>query len=176
MEDWLDKKEFREACFENHLEYRVLGENRIKFFCSKAPDPSLKKKIISHLPKGWKSVFEECPRQSTINTINSLIDELRMGMSVTSSKRGIEIHLHPPTHVEFPSDLINSLAQIIQSDHYYDRVTIKVNAKIVYGFDRKIADLLASQSGDRPINNDDLLNLKITLETCQTVEDFINSI
>jgi len=176
MEDWIDKKEFREACADHQLDYKLLGDNKITFFCSRTPDPSLKKMIVSHLPKGWKYKFQECPRQSTIDTINTLVNQIRMGMTLSESSHGLEIHLHPPRDVELPQELIESLASLVLNDPYYDVLKIKVNTKVVYGFDRKIADLISSQSGERPINNDDLLNLKISLETCQTVEDFINSI
>ena len=87
------------------------------------------------------------------------------------------------------SDIWQAMAAVLHSDNYVEAYEIKVNGEVMAEWDSRkeaAAAVKAEQEAkavagdttarDKPITDDDLMNLKITLGATQDVNDFINSL
>ena len=84
-----------------------------------------------------------------------------------------------PLIEEEDSPFWEGLVALLKNDPYIEGWKVLLNDKVVREYDKAISDMLAKQTrpvNDRGITNEHILDLRISLETCQDVNDFINSI
>lgn len=175
--DWQLK--LREKCDKYQIEAMVM-DNQLVFVCPKIPDTKIQDEIRSICPSGTQYKFEEGPRVGTMLVIKQIFNQVQghadmiiKDHDLTITAKGDDLCLA----VDSPFTII--LDKVLEADTFVESWKLIVNDQVVVKGDKTIAKIVAKQTRpqrENTFSNDDILNLQITLESCQDVNDFINSL
>ena len=160
----------------------VMIEDQLVLVCPKLPDEETQRKITEGIPNNIPFKFQEGPRVYT----GMYLKMLFQSAGATSAESEIKGHDYlitvtgdTPPLTEEDSKVWQLASDLIKADPFFESWKIVVNGKVMAGYDKRIVKILSEQKKpDRTagFSKDELLNLQITLENCQDVNDFINAI
>ena len=149
-------------------------KKKLLFVCAKTPDNETIATILDLVPKNLECLFIESVKSSTPLELAFLVQQTGGVMTYFEPKEHhVEIQIKgaqlPPTDDPIWSDV----QEILVKDGYADSWEIKINdTKIVY--DAKMARVLESHNiRDRGFTDSDMTDLKIMLESTNTVDEFL---
>ena len=160
------KKELLQKCNMHKIEPK-LGDTVI-FFCPKTVSDDVKIDLVNTLPKDLTYEFITGPKPSTTGRLEALLMQVR-GLSISYSGNDPK---NPIIYVLGVSDenkewFSNEAQRILSNDGFYEGWTIQV------GGEEKKMVALPTAKRDCAILKDDVLNLRITLANCKSIDEFI---
>jgi hypothetical protein len=160
----------------------VMIDDELVLICPKMPDKDVQKKLTEVIPSTTPYKFQEGPRLST-STALKILFQTAGAASADSEIKGHDIVItitgQTPPLIEEESPVWGIAAGILKVDPFIDSWKIKINDKVVSEYNKTVATMIANQKRPERVtsfSNDDILNLQITLENCQDVNDFINAL
>lgn len=184
MPSWFSR-EFNDKCAKLGIEPVMSRDgSAVRFVCPKLPDKKIQDEVLKDVPSEIKSEWKEDMKSSTEGSIQIICEQLR---SVGVLKK-ITVDRPAPHKLKLVLEgredvlakdgpAIETIEEILKLDAYVDCFEIIVNEEKVGSFNRSISTALANRGApDRgKITEDDSVNLKILLETCSSVDDFIKN-
>lgn len=169
------KSSLAKRCLPLNIEPTVEDtKNKVTFYCPIEPKGVDKANLLRILPMTWAYDFQISPKPQTILDLRKFL-EREEGFNLTSSiLDNPKIHLPETVEPRTLRDINNLLA----SDGYYQYWSIFIgdNETPYFLKDEQIRLKMDKEvKRDTPINQDDILNLTIMLETMD-VNEFINSL
>jgi hypothetical protein len=179
--DW--ENELIKICLENGIE-PILGMSGERLLIvPKMPNEDLKQKIREIVPSELQYKFIEGPKIMTTEGLRMILSYC--GVKSAFMKRenhtlNISITSDSPHLTEQDSEVWPVIDKLLTTDAFIEGYEIKVNDKIMATYNRQVEKAIASRTltieRDVCPSKDDILNLRITLENCKDVSDFINSL
>lgn len=173
---------FINACSKYNIE-PVQIDGKMLFICPKMPSEEIQKEILSTFPKPEDVVYKfvEQPRMETMEGLKILFGKAgakHAEMAIEGHTLLINISSDSPVLTETESDAWPVITQILRADPFVEGWVVKVNDTVMSQYDAKLAKMLENHAPERirSITDEDVLNLRISLETAQDVNDFINSL
>jgi hypothetical protein len=148
-------------------------KKKLVFICAKTPDNETLATLLDLVPNNLECLFIETVKSSTPLELAFLVQQSGGVMTFFEPKgHHVEIKIKgslPPTDDPVWADV----QEILVKDGYADSWEIKINdEKIVY--DAKMAREMESHNiRDRGFTDSDLTDLKIMLESTNTVDEFL---
>jgi hypothetical protein len=179
---WYDKT-FRDKCDKYDVEAIIDGNSTLVIFCAKLLDEGSQKDLLLSVPPTQKYMFKESMKTMTAAAVVFHAARLT-GLSMDpapvfeeSKKRPRHVILGLAGEIEKDDPAWEHIQKILEKDKYVESFEIKLNGQALIDWNRKIASELSSRKpAENAITEDDLLNLKISLEASQDVNDFIKQI
>jgi hypothetical protein len=158
----------------------VVTIDKVTFYCPVEPKGETKAQLIQSLPHDLQHEFLIQPKPQTMEAVTILL--LTVGGTVISSYKTLTISL-PETSDTIPiHEIIQDINDILSIDEYFESWSIRVGDQVtIYTLAQAKAQVNVNQelgkhtTRAQAISDDDLLNLKIMLETMD-VSTFISSI
>jgi hypothetical protein len=172
---------FLQICNDNSFDSLLQGKEII-LVVPKMPEESLQAKLKALIPEGFSVEFKEGPRIITTESLRIIIQQAgakEAHLEITGHKVVVTVESNSPALTEQESTVWPMISNLLKADQFITAWKILVNDTVMSEYDCNIAKALAAQT--RPERNccptnDDILNLKISLENSQDVNDFINSL
>ncbi len=143
------------------------------------PSQDIQEKIRSIIPSEVKYEYQESPRVVTTQALKILLAEAHatsVEFHLNKHKVLLEIEGDSPMLTEKDSPAWRAIRNILIQDPFVEAFRVTVNGEIVTEFDPKISEAIKTTiKPEREIgfSTDDIMNLRIDLETCRDVEQFI---
>lgn len=169
-------------CFEHGIEpvqFMTDGTRRIfEAVSARKPDESVTDELKELLGEGVELLLSEGMKPSTYQALTSLYGRLGpVRVEHGSQGRALQVNITGQVMTDDPEGLFQAVDAILIRDGYYDTWTVTVNGEesrtVNLVIDREIA---SRKERDAIINGDDVLNIKIALESTQDVLKFLESI
>jgi hypothetical protein len=152
-----------------------LGQNEVGKTCvvivgAEKLTSALKNAIAEIVPAEVDINFEQGPLISTSMGLRSVLGQ---GFSVDGLKATRSVVIKAKG--EITAEQLDTVNEIVSRDPWPKSWEVWVNGQKVLDINRKLAEEVGKNlaAHTRSLTDDDLLNLKIELERCTTVEDFI---
>jgi hypothetical protein len=148
----------------------------------KMPSQEVQDKLKSIIPPEIKYRYVEGPRLVTTISLRTLFQQIP-GISATVEIKDKEHEMifkidgDAGAFSEEDSQALAFMKSILNADTFVENWKIIVNGTTIY--DSKISKMLAMQvrpERDACPTLDEIMDLRITLENCQTIDEFINSL
>jgi len=161
----------------------IQGQREIVLICPKAPGRKEKAQIASVIPEGLTVKYVEGPKPSSVNTVASILGQSGYQvqrpnpLDVTKRTWHIKAGGGYPGCDEQGIDM-DRLNKALTNDGYLELWDVEINGKIVEACYPKIALEISRNNTirDTVIRQDDLTDLKITLETCKNIDEFLEAL
>jgi len=185
---WLNS-DFNKKCQTHGIE-AVPSEEGIRFVCPKIPAKSVQEDLVKELPAEMKYKWVEDLKKSTISTLDMVFTQLKSSSLLKGAtlKRpsphrfriDFEANERLAEQVEqfFAKDgkAIAHIEEILQKDGYPEYYEISLDGKEITTYSR-IGQVARAQVTDHGVITDsDVIDLRIVLGTCDTVEDFLKQV
>lgn len=173
--------EFNQLCSENAIE-PILDGNKFLLVVPKIPSEEVQRKIRAVVPETINFEYSEGPKMVTTAGLRSLFANAGAQEAMVQIDKHsllITIKSESPLLTEQDSQVWPLVRQFLLADKFVEGWKILVNDTVMSEYNRQLATTLASQTRperDRGFTSDDILNLRITLENCKSVDEFINSL
>jgi hypothetical protein len=132
-----------------------------------------KAEIAGTLPEGVTLKFIAAPKSSTITDIRNLLDSVHAPGEATTEPGSATIRVEG---IEEDHPVWGELSNVLRKDRFFKSWKFIVNGKEMV-VNPKVVDEIEKNARLRArFGDDDMLNLKIALESTQDVNDFINSL
>jgi len=167
------KATLAKRCLPLNIEPTVEG-NKVTFYCPIEPKSIDKATLLRILPMTWEYAFKIAPKPQTILDLYKILEK-EEGFNLSSSVLD-NPKIHLPETIE--PRAVRNINNLFASDGYYQYWTIYIGDNETSHFlkDEQIRLKMDKEvKRDTPINQDDILNLTISLETMD-VNDFINNL
>lgn len=163
-------------------------ENKIILLCSNVPDSDTQKEIINMIPseQGYTCEFKESPKQSTLQQITQIMSNVMgpVAMMMGGLKLSLDKkHLKVEINIELTDNLQlwEQFDELLKKDKFFESWEFVVMGKQVHSYNQLIMEKLNQNFEDtkkfnRYIQEDDILNLKISLGKCETIDEFLQEI
>jgi hypothetical protein len=179
MQDKKWQEEFNDLCIKYKMEPIVDGSDYL-IVVPKIPSQDIQNRLRAIVPQEIQYRYLESAKLSTTLSLKVLFHQIG-GVTASAEMKGhtmiFKIDGESPALTDEESPVLNAIKTILNADAFIENWKIILNGTTIY--DSKLNKMLAMQvRPERDIcpTKDDILNLRITLETCQDVEEFINSI
>jgi hypothetical protein len=160
----------------------IIMDNELVLICPKIPETPVKNELESIIPTGTNYRFQEGPRIETEEGLK-LILKTAGAISAQVEMKGHNFTINVDSQSQYltnqDSDIWPPINGLLNADPFIESWKILVNGTIMAEHNKIIAKIISSQirpERDRFLSHDDILNLQITLENCQDVNDFINAL
>jgi hypothetical protein len=179
MSSW--QTEFETICRQNSIEPLTNG-NMLLLIVPKMPKEDIKQKIREIVPSELELQYQEGPKIVTTESLKILFTNV--GAKSASVKfightMIIDILCDSEALTSEDSPVWLSLTALLKNDAFILAWKVIVNGKVMSEFDHRINKAISSRSApERDIcpTLDEILDLRITLENCKDVNDFIKSL
>jgi len=175
------QEEFLQVCKDNSIE-PVPNGKELLLVVPKTPSKEIQLKLKAMIPETYSIKYTESPRIFTTEGLRILVSQA----GATTAEMEIKGHIivlsiksESPLLTEQDSGVWKALKGLLLKDQFVEGWKVTVNDMIMSEYNRKLSETLAKQTRperDYCPTNDDIMNLKITLENCKDVNDFINSL
>lgn len=179
MAVWEDT--FNRLCIENSIEPVIDGSNFI-LVVPKMPSEEVQQKIRELVPPQIQYQYREAPKISTTEGLRVLLLQAGAQSALVEIKEhilSITIQGDVPILTEQDSHIWPVIQNLLKADQFVEGWKVTVNGTLMSQYDRKMAAALSTQvkpERDTSILQDEITDLRITLENCQDVNDFISTI
>jgi hypothetical protein len=178
--EWQDK--FCDKCKQYQFE-ATLQSDRLVISCPEIPDINVQKEFASVLPAGIVYEFKSSLRKYTEIEIKMMLNNAGVAEEIITAKdHCVTIDITDSIqdlYLEGDTRLKNALHKKLTSDPYVKSYKILLEGELLWEYNGKVVAMLAKQTRpvrERIFNDNDLLDLKISLEASKDVNDFINSL
>ena len=179
---WYNLK-FRDKCLKHDVEAVINGDNTLVFICAHTPEIGIQKELLEQVPETQKHEFVERLKLVTVATISFTVSHLP-GLKLTpppmfepSKRNPRHLILSVSGDIEVEDPMWTSIRTALEKDNFVESYEIHLNGHSFVDWNRKIvAEIAGRVKSENTISSDDLVNLKISLETCTSVDDFINQV
>lgn len=166
--EWIDK--LQQACLDKG--YDVVSQTgTLVVFCPEEPDKTFMEAMehLSELP----IKFLVAPSLKSQVAFHHLVQTLGGELKVNDHQLVFDCQNEPPDE-----ELWSRVSDLLIKDKYFRSWKITVKGTDVLTYDRKVASECQTQHSfrDRSFSKDEILNLKIALNNCDTVDAFIKSL
>jgi len=178
------REELLQRCKEKNMEPDQNGKY-VTFFCARTPTDEDKRHILGPLPvdfiKDLVIEFKEGLKQSTDLRVRMAASKNSlMALTCEPEDKRKAVHCHgsfAPMMESNPEKVFEELSTIFMEDGWPDVWDIQIGDDS-RTYNRKVIQELQTHKTSRAFSftEDDVLNLKIQLGACASVDDFINSI
>jgi hypothetical protein len=161
-------------CMEHNIQ-PIINDDKLVFVCAAKPSRRIQEQLKAYLPDPGQSEFIEHVKPQTIEKISELLKgtDVRNLNVKEESGRKMTFRIACEEESSIPFGDFNDL---IIKDGFLDEWTIEAGNDTTT-YNKKVMQALKSNCcKDTGIQEDDILNLRILLESSDTVEDFIKSI
>jgi hypothetical protein len=166
--EWIDK--LQQACLDKGYDV-VAQSGTLVVFCPEQPDKVFMEAMehLSELPIR----FMVGPSLKSQTAFQYLVQTLGGELKVNNHTLMFECLNEPPDE-----ELWTRVSDLLIKDKYFRSWKITVKGTNVLTYDRKVASECQDQHNfrDRSFSEDEILNLKIALNSCDTVDAFIKSL
>lgn len=172
--DW--KSQIVSACNEKGYELaQDTRTNELHIFCPEKPTQCFREAMERFAGGNAHIVFDVAPKQSTTLGIMALVQNLRGKSKANEDIGHLEIDLDlEPNDVEGLKDHVHDM---LLRDKFFKSWTVTVKGNEILDYNRKVAEECEGHNIRESIfTDDDMLNLKIALESAETVDAFLESI
>lgn len=176
------QEQLSNKCKKYNLE-AVLQNEKLVFLCPEVPSKKIQKDFASVVPEGTVYEFKASLRKTTEYAIRMMLNNAGV------AEEGIKAVAHSVTinitdciqeiHLEDDTRLRNAIHKFLTEDPYVESYKVTIDGELLWEYNGKVVAMLAKQTRpvrERVFNDNDLLDLKITLEASKDVNDFINSL
>jgi hypothetical protein len=174
---WMDNLEG--VCKKYGFEPVNTGETLI-VAVPKMPEEEIQKEIKSIIPEGINYTFREAPKFSTMEALRTLfanVGAITLAMMVKKHKLMISIRTESSILTDKDSDVWDFVRSYLTKDKFIEGWKVMVNEEVMSEYDQKIDKALQGRlPREIGVSKDDILNLRIALETCQDVNEFIDAL
>jgi len=169
-------------CFEHGIEpvqFLTDGVRRVfEAVTARKPEKGTIEELKNLLGEGVELALSEGMKPSTYQALTSLYGRLGpVRVEHGSRDRELKVVITGQVMTDDPDGVFQAVHDAILRDGYYDSWTVTVNGEesrtVNLVIDREIA---SRKERDAIINGDDVLNIKIALESTQDVLQFLESI
>lgn len=169
-------------CFEHGIEpvqFMTDGTRRVfEAVTARKPDGSVIEQLKELLGEEVELLLSEGMKPSTYQALTSLYGRLGpVRVEHGSQGRALRVNITGQVMTDDPEGLFQAVHDAILRDGFYETWTVTVNGEesrtVNLVIDREIA---SRKERDAIINGDDVLNIKIALESTQDVLEFLESI
>lgn len=147
--------------------------------CAKPLTASEKKALLkaAHIPKGEEILFQVGPKVATINTLPLvLIQKGLIPFKLSQENEWLSLHIQQDVTIEHLADILPIVIPLIKQDGYYKGFSIWSLEKRIAYLDLGIAAIIdKNPKRDLPITPDDIMDIRILLET-NDIDSFLNNI
>ena len=174
--DWFSK-EFIKACEQYDID-PITNGNEVLFICPKLPPQDVQDQIVKGLPEKLPFRFVEGLRSTTTAGLQILIRNAGANsMKASVEGRKVIIHLEGQSpHLDKGSEVWNTINTLMLADRFVEEWEVSLNGETVLSCNKKICAEIADRKEGKVILDDDILNLRIALETSEDVMDFIKGL
>lgn len=166
--DWMEQ--LKKTCLNKGYDL-VNDKGTLIIICPEEPEPSFKKslKTLATVPLE----FRVAPSVGTQMALQRLLELLGGKIEVKDHHLNLDCHNDAPDE-----NLWNNLSDLLSKDVYFKSWTVTVKGKDIIVYDKTVANECLTQHNLRPtpFSNDDILNLRISLNTCNSVDEFLKEI
>ena len=175
------ERDFDRLCGEHKIE-PVLEGSEFLLVVPKMPSQEIQDKLKTIIPPEIKYRYVEGPRLVTTISLQTMFKQIQ-GISATVEIKDKEhsmifkIDGDAGAFSEEDSQALAFMKSLLNADTFVENWKIIVNGTTIY--DSKISKMLAMQvrpERDACPTLDEIMDLRITLENCQTIDEFINSL
>lgn len=166
--DWMEQ--LKKTCLNKGYDL-VQDKGTLVIICPDEPEESFKNSLKTLVTVPLE--FRVAPSVGTQMALLRLVELLGGQMEVKNH------HLNLNCHNDAPDEsLWDNLSELLSKDVYFKSWSVTVKGKDVMTHDRNVAKECQTQHNlrDLPFSNDDILNLRISLNACNSVEEFIKEI
>ena len=164
-------------CSAKKIETIVGNDNKIHLFCAELPDGKEKESITSLIPNDCQYEFHHSIKETSLLALRHLLTmaEAR-SFKMRNENRCLTLDIDGQIPDDHPAWA--EINKVLTMDGYYKRWTIAVNGSEYYTYDPVVAeDHQKNQDNhERIIKDDDVMNLKIALESTDSVDEFLKQI
>lgn len=174
--DWFSQ-EFVDTCNKYFIE-PISNGKEVLFICPKIPPKDAQDRITKGLPKELPFRFIEGLRSETTAGLkilmrNAVADTTRL--KIEGRKVTVIIEGQSP-HLDRQSQVWEAINELMYQDRYVEEWEITLNGETILVCNKKVFEEIASRKEGKVILDDDVLNLRIALETSEDVLDFIKGL
>jgi hypothetical protein len=174
--------EFRDKCMKYDIEPIIDGDKKLVLVCAHTPDEKIQKDLLESVPAEQPHEFIERMKLVTVTMISFSLSQLN-GVRVSpppvlekNKNNPRYFHLKVYGEIENDDPIWASIFKAFENDRYVDGYGIFVNDKKFRIWSRTVEAEVASHQGGNSITADDLLNLRIALETSTSVDDLLKNL
>lgn len=166
-----------EFCRQRNVEMIPKGDRAI-FICPKMPEASVKERLRSEIPSGVQIEYVESVKVQTTMMLASLLSQSGGNLRVQSGGiEGRDLQYRLIGNAEaIQEGFWDQVREVVIGDGFFESFTFTINGVTVLHYDAKVAALIAEHTRTTVISQDDILNLSISLNSIQTVDEFIASL
>lgn len=166
--EWIEK--LQQACLDKGYDVVSQSGNLI-VFCPEPPERLFVEAMTELATVPIK--FLVAPSLKSQVAFQHLVQTLGGELKVNDHQLVFECQNEPPDE-----ELWNRVSDLLLKDKYFRSWKITVKGNDVLTFDRKVASECHTQHSfrDRSFSKDEILNLKIALNACDTVDAFLKSL
>jgi hypothetical protein len=172
-------RDFLKICIDNDIEPALEGHEYL-LVVPKMPPQEVQDKLREVIPPDIQYRYVEGPRLLTTNGLKGLFQQMAVKSALIEMKDHtmiFKIEGDAPALTDEDAQGIAFMKKVLEADPFVENWKVIVDNKTIY--DSTIDKMLAMQvrpERDACPTKDDILDLRITLENCQDVNDFINSL
>jgi hypothetical protein len=180
MKNWLD--DLADICRDNTMEAMTTPDGAIILVTPKMPPENVQAKIKQTIPQSVHYEIKEGPRIVTTEGLRMFLGQAGASSVLLSTKKHtliIEISGESPLLMEKESPLWDGLERLLKHDPFVEGYEVLVNGQVILEYNATAAKALeTSKKPERDIcpTEDEIMNLRITLETSNDVLDFLEKI
>jgi hypothetical protein len=178
MLEW--EQEFMNICIKNQIEPIVDAIGNYLLVVPKMPSEEIQNRLRAIIPTDIQYQYSEGPRLVTTEGLKQIFSHLGVqGAAIELKDHNLILRVATENSqtMEESSPIWEPVNKLVSSDPFVKNWKAIVNDKVVY--DSIIAKTMANQTRpEREVcpTKDEIMDLRITLENCEDVNDFINSI
>ena len=178
MQEW--EQEFLSICIKNKIEPIIDGAGNYLLVVPKMPDKEIQDRLRTLIPSDIQYTYSEGPRLVTTEGLKQIFGQLKVQSATIELKDHdliLRVNMENTQMVDECSPIWDPVNKLVSSDPFVENWKAIVNDKFIY--DSKVIKTMANQTRperDTCPTKDDIIDLRITLENCRDVNDFINSI
>jgi len=146
--------------------------NKLIFICPKMPEEKTKIELIDLLPKELPYDFVEGIKQSTLIKLKAVTMNFGIYSANVTGSKNMSFIVNSAQSEEVKEKIFEAVDGIFRDDGFFEGWKIKINNEERFYF--PTVDIGAKR--DTRIRKDDILNIKIALNTTTSVEEFMGMI
>jgi len=155
----------------------VLENNQVFLLCPKLPDTPVQEQITELIPQTIKRKFIESPKQSSYTIVKSILGSFGGRTAKFNQSRDLVLEVTGSGSItKEDCSVWEEVHAVLKKDGYWKSWEIILNNESRGIYDTKLTEeIIKNKTREFGFSKDDILNLKIQLET-STCDEFLRSL